>query len=365
MHPSVSLARPGRPARARAVLFAVSLAAGLAAQTTVAIPCDRDNTLYESATGTLSNGRGQCLFAGLTGQPARRRALLHFDVAAHVPAGARIVAATLTVSVTRTAIGSPTALQIHRVLANWGEGTSNASGQEGRGTTATTNDATWLHAFYPGTFWSTPGGDFAAAESCSMPMSLFGPASSPPAAGMIADVQSWLDHPPQNFGWLLTNDELVPYIAYRYDSREAPVGGAPPVLTVRWLLPGQAAANIGQGCPVSGSPFTFALSGLPLGGTTVVLAQSNGPPGSLAANLLALSFDPAGSPLLPQCPLLLPPGGMVTQGIVTLDNAGAASTPYALLSGYAGVLLAGQSAALDPGSPQGFVLSNAWVAVLN
>jgi hypothetical protein len=198
-----------------------------------------------------------------------------------------------------------------------------------------------------------------------MPMSLFGPASSPPAAGMIADVQSWLDHPPQNFGWLLTNDELVPYIAYRFDSREAPVGGAPPVLTVRWLLPGQAAANIGQGCPVSGSPFTFALSGLPLGGTTVVLAQSNGPPGSLAANLLALSFDPAGSPLLPQCPLLLPPGGMVTQGIVTLDNAGAASTPYALLSGYAGVLLAGQSAALDPGSPQGFVLSNAWVAVLN
>jgi hypothetical protein len=361
MHPSRS--------RARAALFAgslaaSSLAAGLAAQTTVAIPCDRDNTLYESATGTLSNGRGQCLFSGLTGQPARRRALLHFDVAAHVPAGARIIGATLTVSVTRTAIGSPTALEIHRVLANWGEGSSNASGQEGRGTTATTNDATWLHAFYPGTFWSAPGGDFAAAVSCSMPMSLFGPASSPPDAGMIADVQSWLDQPAQNFGWLLKNDELVPYIAYRFDSREAPVGGAPPVLTVDWLLPGQAAATIGQGCPVGGLPFTFALSGLPLGGTTAALAQSNGPPGGPAANFLSLSFDPAGSPLLPQCPLLLPPGGLVVLGIITLDNAGAASTPYPLASGYAGTLLAGQSAALDPSSPQGFVLSNAWVAVL-
>jgi hypothetical protein len=364
MHPSASLARAARPGRACAAVFASSLAAGLAAQTTVAIPCDRDNTLYESATGTLSNGRGQCLFAGLTGQPARRRALLHFDVAAHVPAGAHIVAATLTVSVTRTAVGSPTALEIHRVLANWGEGSSNASGQEGRGTTATTNDATWLHAFYPGTFWSAPGGDFAAASG-SMPMSLSGPASSSPGAGLLADVQSWLDQPAQNFGWMLKNDELVPYIAYRFDSRETPVGGSPPVLTVSWLLPGQAAANIGQGCPVGGPPFTFALSGLPLGGTTVALVQSNGPPGNPAANLLSLAFDPAGSLLLPQCPLLLPPGGLVVLGIVTLDNVGAASTPYALAPGYAGVLLAGQSAALDPSSPQGFVLSNAWVAILN
>ena len=97
----------------------------------------------------------------------------------------------------------------------------------------------------------------------------------------------------------------------------------------------------------------------------MALALSNGPPGSPAANLLALSFDPAGSPLLPQCPLLLPPAGIVTLGIVTLDNVGAASTPYPLFSGYTGVLLAGQSAALDPSSPQGFVLSNAWVAVIN
>ena len=355
---------PGSRWRAALALAGLAaFAASLAAQTTVVVPCDRDNTLYESATGSLSNGRGQGLFVGYTGQPARRRALLHFDVAAFVPAGARIVSAVLRVNVSRSAVGSNFDATAHRVLRNWGEGTSNASGQEGSGAAATTNDATWLHTFFPSTFWSSPGGDFAAAASCTISLPPLGPTASPATAGMNADVQDWLDDPTHNFGWLLKRDELVSNIAFRLDSRDAPAGSIKPSLTVSYLLPGQV-ASWGQGCQGSGAPFAYALAGTPTGGTTVALVQSHGPSGSLAANLLSLAFDPAGSPLLPQCALYLPLAATVTQGLVLLDGSGNGSTPFPIPPGYPGVLLAGQSAALD-NSPQGYVLSNTWLAVVN
>jgi hypothetical protein len=68
--------------------------------------------------------------------------------------------------------------------------------------------------------------------------------------------------------------------------------------------------------------------------------------------------------MLPQCRLYLPPGTMVTHNLVVLDPAGFVSTPYPVPPGFPGLMLVGQAAALD-NSPQGFVLSNAWIAVLN
>jgi len=348
----------------RGPLILAALLATAAAQTTVVLPCDRDNTLYESSTGSLSNGRGEGLFVGLTGQPLRRRALLHFDIAAAVPAGARILSARLGLNVSRTAVAVYFDVTAHRVLRDWGEGTSNAGGQEGQGAPATTNDATWRHARWNGTLWTNLGGDFAAAPSCAISTPPLGLATSPVSSGMNDDVQHWLDNPTQNFGWLLRTDELVAYKTRRFDSREAGPGSVPPSLTVSYLVPGQAAAPWGQGCPGNGAPFSYALSGLPIGGNPASLVQSNGPPGGLAANLFALGWDPLGSPLLPQCSCYLPLGSTVTHGFVTLDAAGAAATPYQIPSGFPGVMLVGQSAALD-NSPAGYVLSNAWIAVLN
>jgi len=357
-----SLVSPQRCAGVLAAL--VAIAPGLAAQTTVPIPCDRDNTLYESATGSLSNALGMGLFVGLTGQPGKRRAVLHFDIAAHVPAGARILSARLSLNVSRTAVASNFDVFAHRVLRDWGEGTSNAGGQEGQGTVATTNDATWLHAFYPATLWTNLGGDFVPLPSCAISTPSIGIATSPIAAGMNTDVQYWLDNPGQNFGWLLKTDELVPYKVRRFDSREAPPGNTSPSLVVSYLVPGQLAATWGQGCPVNGSPFQFAFSGLPIGNATANLVQTNGPSGALAVNLFALDFVPSGLPLLPQCSLYLPLGALVTHNFVLLDAAGFGSTTYQVPSGFPGVMLAGQSAALDS-SPQGYVLSNAWIVVLN
>ena len=72
----------------------VAIPVALAQTTTVTLNPDKDNTLYESATGSLSNGAGAYLFSGVTGQPGIRRTLVHFNVAGSVPAGARIVSAT-------------------------------------------------------------------------------------------------------------------------------------------------------------------------------------------------------------------------------------------------------------------------------
>ena len=41
----------------------------------------KDNTLYESSTGSLSNGAGQHFFVGLTRLNLARRGLLAFDIA--------------------------------------------------------------------------------------------------------------------------------------------------------------------------------------------------------------------------------------------------------------------------------------------
>jgi len=179
----------------------------------------RDNTLYEDAAGGLSNGAGGYLFAGLTNQPNKRRALLAFDVEAELPAGAVILSAQLVLEMSQTISGAtPVALQ--RVLADWGEGTSNAPNAEGGGAASTLGDATWIHTFWATTAWTNPGGDFAATASATQSVAGDGSYIWGSTAAMVADVQSWLDTPAQNFGWALVGDEATAASAKRFASRE-------------------------------------------------------------------------------------------------------------------------------------------------
>lgn len=353
--PSLSLSKT--------LIAAIAATCSLAAQTTVTIPCLQDNTLYEDPTGSLSNGAGPALFVGITGQPANatRRCLMKFDVALAVPAGAHVVSAQLTIRTVQSAFAGNVDVFGHRALQAWGEGLSVAPGGGGSGGAALPGDATWLHTFTRSSFWSNAGGDFAPNPSFVIDTLPLGIASSGPSAALTADVQSWLDNPASNHGWLLKTDEAASSVTRKIDSREST--GTPPLLTVTYLLPAQT-GTFGVGCPVGAGIFGYSFVGAAIGGTPINMVQISGPPGQLAANLLSLGFDPVGSPLLPNCLLHLPLGpAIVTHSIVQLDATGAAATSVVMPTGFPGLKVYAQSAALH-GSPSGFVLSNTAIAFL-
>jgi len=114
----------------------------------------KDNTLYEydPAEGDHSNALGNHFFAGETAMGELRRGVLAFDIAGNIPAGSTILGVTLSLNMSRTGLDTPQIVELHKLLADWGEGTSVAPGQEGDGAPATTNDATWRHRFFDTTF---------------------------------------------------------------------------------------------------------------------------------------------------------------------------------------------------------------------
>ena len=219
------------------VLSCLLIGAAAATADSVVLDASKDNTLYEDATGSLSDGAGAYLFSGNTNQspPMKRRGLIAFNVAGSIPAGSTIASVTLNLRVSRTKAGSET-VQLRRALADWGEGTSNADSQEGQGALATTGDATWRHRFYNTTLWATLGGDFSPTASASATVGGNG-VYAWTSAGMVADVQMWLDSPSSNFGWVILNRETVAQTAKRFDSRENGTAGNRPKLTVTFNAP--------------------------------------------------------------------------------------------------------------------------------
>lgn len=211
-------------------ILALVLSAPAAAQTSVDLAPDKDNTLYEDANGTLSNGQGAGLFAGTTGGrgPGIVRGLLHFDLSSALPANARLDSVRLTMNMSRTNSGAHP-ISLHRVSMDWGEGSSVASGNGGgNGGPAQSGDATWLHTFFNTNLWSTPGGSFNASPSATTMVSGNG-SYSWRGAGLTADVQAWLDGASSNFGWTVRGTESGSGTAKRFDSRE---GNTPPRLTL-------------------------------------------------------------------------------------------------------------------------------------
>lgn len=204
----------------------------LHAQVEVKIIASKDNTLYENASGSFSNGSGAGLFAGQNNHGEVRRGLVAFDVAGNIPAGALIQSATLRLNLSR-ALSGVYSVALHRVLADWGEGMSVAFGEEGGGASATTGDATWIHTFFNTQRWANAGGDFAAAASAAQTISgILGFYDWGSTPEMAADVQAWLDTPAENFGWLLLGNEERNASAKRFDSRNHSVVENRPVLTV-------------------------------------------------------------------------------------------------------------------------------------
>lgn len=170
----------------------------------------KDNVIYEDESGNLSNALGPNLHAGENGGGGGNlelRSLITFDISA-IPAGSTVNQVSLRLignSNRGTSITVDTSL--HRILANWGEGSSVPSnGGGGSGGTSTEGDATWIHRFSTTPLWETPGGDFSAQASASLEVTennLYTYSS----LGLVSDVQGFVDGTFDNFGWILIAED--------------------------------------------------------------------------------------------------------------------------------------------------------------
>lgn len=223
--------------------LAALVVCGSASAAVVSIGALRDTTIYDDGAGEVANGAGAGLFAGRNGIAQTTRALLAFDIASAVPAGATINSVSLRL-VKGAGPSAGNTMFLQRITSDWGEGSTVANGGGGGGGQATTGSATWVHTFYNTQTWTTPGGDFDAAASAGI--SVFGVgAYTWDAPGMAFDVQGWLDNPGSNFGWILRGTETGQSNASRFASRESSVAADRPQLTIDYTpvpAPGGVAA---------------------------------------------------------------------------------------------------------------------------
>jgi hypothetical protein len=208
-----------------------------------------DATLLEVNPNNSAGGAG-FFNAGTTQNRTRNRALLWFDIASVLPAGAQITGVNLQLEVTRRPSDGfePAVFGLHRMLRSWGEGsTLPINNPGGLGAPAAVGDATWLHARFASQPWAEPGGAAGADYSSLMSAGAFiygvGTYQFEGTQDMVNDVQAWLDNPASNFGWMLrVQDEDLPFTARRFGSREDP--NAAPQLTIDFVVvpePGTAA----------------------------------------------------------------------------------------------------------------------------
>lgn len=217
------------------ILLTVSFLATVVsfAQATIIINPAMDNSIYSESTGN-SNALGK-LYAGRTCDGNVRRALLYFDIAAEIPAGATITDVSLNLindNVSLTPVS--TDFSLYPVSTEWGEGTSSGGGT---GDPATADDATWVDAKFGSTTWTAPGGDFGAAVATTT-LPAFTGTYSWTSPAMVANVQNWLDAPATNFGWLLRDTEGTDCSARRFGSKDS---GTAPLLLVEYICPAPTA----------------------------------------------------------------------------------------------------------------------------
>jgi spore coat protein A len=218
-----------------------------AAAAQVTIDPIRDNTIADgvdpgSGEDFKDNSSGACeyLFSGTTNDTFARRTLLQFDIAGNVPAGSSINSVTLTLTVNRSGDNQDATMTVHPVSLSWGEGTATCGPRGGgQGDPAGPGDATWLDAEFGSVTWTNPGGDFGGASATALVGSGNGVQGVWSSAAMASEVQSWLDSPATNFGWIVVGDEGRSPTSRRFSSRE---GAVPPTLLIDFEPPAGSVA---------------------------------------------------------------------------------------------------------------------------
>jgi len=240
--------RSGKMGLAPLLLLAFTVTVPSYADTVTLTPV-RDNTLYEpiapDAFADRSDGAGPTMFTGKVKDAdadpgpgtrvAVRRAVLEFDVAGSIPAGATIDSVQLTLYCDKVGQNANFNVYLHRALSEWGEGTSNTgNSQQGRGEPPTTGDATWRHTFYSTQFWTTQGGDYALTASATKAVGPIGTYTWSSTSGMVGDVQTWLNSPSGNHGWVIVGTETQIQTTKRFATRENATVSNRPKLVVNY-----------------------------------------------------------------------------------------------------------------------------------
>jgi hypothetical protein len=233
------------------ILFIIVCIMTAYSQQTVTVSASKDNTLYQSTDGSTSNGAGISLFAGRTNQAGNniRRAVIKFDLTGKLPENAVITWAKLKLNMSKSPVGA-FQIKVHRLLADWGEGTSDAGSGEGGGAPAATNDATWIHKFFNTQTWTTPGGDYLSTPSAALSVGGVGSYTWEDTL-LWADVVSWHASPASNFGWILLGDETTQSVK-RFNARNDSLPANRPQLIIEYTVPTGV-------LPSSGVPSDFVL----------------------------------------------------------------------------------------------------------
>jgi hypothetical protein len=156
-------------------------------------------------------------------------------VNSELPANAIVESVFLTLSSTRATNGDRM-VRLHRLIEDWGEGTSSSGG--GSGASAKPGDATWLHTFYPNSYWSKDGGQYVGRVSASQVVAnADGYYTWGSTARLVHDVDYWMRHPDKNFGWIIIGDETAPQTVKRFASRENPDPDLVPLLEINYSVP--------------------------------------------------------------------------------------------------------------------------------
>ncbi len=221
----------------RSIIMAFLLCSGLvtssllSGQTTLNFSPSKDCSIF-LGNSIGSNGAGS-LFAGRTDGnlgSSNRRALIKFDITG-IPANAVVTSVTFSITGNR---GGGGLFAVHRLTADWGEGSTLGAGTGGgRPSAAQAGDATWSARFLGTSNWSSAGGDFIGVSSATGNITGTGTANFSNSS-LISDVQGWIDGSHSNHGWILIGSEGIDRSAVRMNSRESPT--QKPNLSITYVL---------------------------------------------------------------------------------------------------------------------------------
>jgi MYXO-CTERM domain-containing protein len=197
----------------------------------LAVPAT-DDTFINSSSPDNNNGKSTSIYTGRNGMDGMMRGLLRFTMPA-LQGRAMVTSAELRMTTRGTGTGEaqpPTAatLQLEAIGAPWvsgnGIGNSQMSFTVGQPCGGGVVGATWNDADCAApTPWTTPGGSVAGSvrATADVPATIGAVVSWASTAAMVSDVQSWIDDPASNHGWLVRSSTESTMGAQRFSSGEA------------------------------------------------------------------------------------------------------------------------------------------------